>query len=45
MSGIQTRIEEIDHGFFVQLLDDIAGEQLNIKDSSLIQQYVNRLLE
>jgi hypothetical protein len=45
MNGIQTRIEEIDHGFFVQLLDDIAGEQLNIKDSSLVQQYVNRLLE
>ena len=45
MNGIQTRIEEIDHGFFVHLLDDIAGEQLNIKDSSLVKQYVNRLLE
>ena len=45
MNGIQARIEEIDHGFFVQLLDNIAGDQLNIKDSSLVKQYVNRLLE
>jgi hypothetical protein len=44
-NGIQTRIEEIDHGFFVHLLDIIAREELGVQDSSPVQQYIDNFLQ